>query len=54
MHRPDDLDLCEECGKEEGQEILSMPDGDIFVCKKCFKKLRKGRKKTNHGQPPVE
>jgi uncharacterized paraquat-inducible protein A len=54
MRAVDDIDLCEECGIVEGEMVLSMPDGDIFVCRRCEKKLRKHRKKVNHGQPPVE
>ena len=54
MSKDDFMDLCEECAIEEGSEIIETQQGDLFVCKKCFRKLRKFRKKVNHGEPPVE
>jgi hypothetical protein len=47
-------DPCESCAVEEGEIVLETEHGDLFVCHKCAKRLRKARKKVNHGDPPVE
>jgi len=35
-----DIDYCENCGVEEGTKVISK----MWVCKKCFKKIKKGKK----------
>ena len=47
-------DPCEECAVEEGEIVVTMDYGDILVCRKCEKRLRKLRKKVNHGDAPVK
>jgi ribosomal protein L37AE/L43A len=35
-----DIDHCDYCGVEEGTKVID----EMWVCKKCFKKIKKGKK----------
>jgi ribosomal protein L37AE/L43A len=35
-----DVDPCESCYVEEGTQVI----GSLWVCKKCAKKIKKGKK----------
>lgn len=32
-------DLCDKCGQQEGSVVI----GDLWVCRKCAKKIRKNK-----------